>query len=84
MKEKIEKNWSIILVFILGIALAFYVGRGYESKFVQKLAQEHAQLTALVQNTQKLVVKNGDDNLKNVFRQLGYNIPATLAPKETE
>jgi len=70
MTEKIKTA----VIFILTIALAFLVGRGYESRYMSSVLSERSELYALKLRTEQLVNQNQDETAKRIFKQLGYEI----------
>jgi len=68
------KYWREILIFILGLGLAFIAGRGFESNYVQKLIFERQQLLQLKQQTEIIIARDGNEATIQVFRNLGYTI----------
>ena len=76
MKEKIEKNWSVILIFILGFTLALLIGRGWESKYIQDLMETNQTLGTKINQTEQ-ILKNVQWNAEAVkmWQSLGYNVP---------
>ncbi len=71
---KFLKYWREILIFILGLGLAYIAGRDFESKYVQQVVIERQQLLQLKQQTELMISRNGNEATKNVFLQLGYSI----------
>jgi len=71
------KNWKDILIVVLLVVLAFILGKRFEARAINEIVQTNLQLSAQKLNTELAITKNGSDELKNYFRQLGYNIPET-------
>lgn len=67
-------HWRETLITVLLVILAFILGRGFESKYVQQLALERQQLLQLKQQTELMISRNGNEATKNAFRKLGYSI----------
>jgi hypothetical protein len=70
MTEKIKTG----IIFLLAIALAFLIGRGYESRYMASVLSEHSELYALKVRTEQLVNQNPDEKTRRIFMQLGYDI----------
>lgn len=63
----------VLLVFILGLGLAFITGRGYESRYVQQLAIERQQL---LQQTNRLLNQiDWNAQSRQSWESLGYTFP---------
>ena len=74
-------NWELLVIVILAIALAFIIGRGYESRYVEGLAARNIELEQLKLRTEQFVDQNLSGSGRAVFRQLGYEI--TILPPDT-
>jgi len=70
------KYWREILIFVLGLGLAFIAGRGYESQYVQRLAIERQQLLQLKMQTNQLLNQvSWNEQSKQSWESLGYTFP---------
>ena len=63
-----------IAIIVLMIALAFILGRGYESRYMASVLSEHSELYALKIRTEQLINQNPDEKTKWLFKQLGYDV----------
>ena len=68
------KHWRDTLITVLLVIVAFILGRGFESKYVQQVVIERQQLLQLKQQTELMISRNGNEATKNAFRKLGYSI----------
>lgn len=74
-------DWKLLVIFILAIALALIIGRGYESRYIEELQIRNMQLEQLKLRTEQFVDQNVSGSGRAVFRQLGYNV--NIAPPDT-
>lgn len=76
-------DWKLLVIFILAVALALIIGRGYESRYIEELQIRNMQLEQLKLRTEQFVDQNVSGSGRAVFRQLGYNV-TVLPPDTTE
>ncbi len=76
-----KKSWREILIFALSMSLVYLLAQKQERRAYEAVIADNAQMKTFLSNTITQVSTKGDENLKAVFRQLGYNIPQTQVKK---
>ena len=70
-----QKYWREAVIFILAIILAFFVGRGYESRFTEGIIRQNQTWGKMISQTEQIVSQVPDRATRETFRRIGYNIP---------
>jgi hypothetical protein len=67
------KNWREVLLVLLSWVIIWLLARGYESLLIQKMILQK-------QTTETLITQKGSPDLKQVFKNLGYDVVVPAKP----
>lgn len=69
------KHWREVVIAGLLVVCSFLVGRRVERRAYEAVIAENVQMKTFLSNTVAQVSKSDNEQIKTVFRQLGFNIP---------